>query len=110
MSAHRFGSAPDQGSAWKDTLLVSMPLEVVTCPAGGARWQAAIPGVAGEAAWLINPEDTDELVTALVDFTRDDDRRAEFSRRGRLRAAQFSWAEAAEKTWQVYRELAAGRP
>jgi glycosyltransferase involved in cell wall biosynthesis len=72
--------------------------------------RSAIPEVAGEAAWLINPEDTEELAGALVALTRDPDRRAELSRRGLARTAEFTWAEAVEKTWQVYRELADARP
>jgi glycosyltransferase involved in cell wall biosynthesis len=61
--------------------------------------------VAGDAAWLVDPEDTDELADALVALTQDPERRADLSRRGLARAAQFTWAEAVEKTWQVYREV-----
>jgi glycosyltransferase involved in cell wall biosynthesis len=72
--------------------------------------RSALPEVAGDAAWLVDPEDTGELAAALVALTRDPDRRADLSRRGLARAAEFSWAEAVEKTWQVYRELADGGP
>jgi glycosyltransferase involved in cell wall biosynthesis len=61
--------------------------------------------VAGEAAWLVNPESTEELANALVELTRNPDRRAALSRLGLQRAAQFSWDQAVEQTWQVYREL-----
>ena len=67
--------------------------------------RAAVPEVAGDAAWLVNPEYTDELANALVELTRSPDRRAELSRLGLRRAAQFSWNQAVEQTWQVYREL-----
>jgi glycosyltransferase involved in cell wall biosynthesis len=67
--------------------------------------RSAIPEVAGDAAWLVDPEDTDELADALVALTQDPERRADLSRRGLARAAQFTWAEAVEKTWQVYREV-----
>ena len=72
--------------------------------------RSAVPEVAGDAAWLVDPEDTEELTGALVALTRDPERRADLSRRGLERAARFTWAEAVEKTWQVYRELADGRP
>jgi glycosyltransferase involved in cell wall biosynthesis len=72
--------------------------------------RSAVPEVAGDAAWLVDPEDTEELAGALVALTRDPERRAELSRRGLARAAQFTWAEAVEKTWQVYRELADDGP
>jgi glycosyltransferase involved in cell wall biosynthesis len=68
--------------------------------------RSAVPEVAGDAAWLVNPEDAEELGSALLALTRDPERRAELSRRGLERAAQFTWGEAVEKTWQVYRELA----
>jgi glycosyltransferase involved in cell wall biosynthesis len=75
-----------------------------------ASKRSAIPEVAGDAAWLVDPEDTEELAGALVALTRDQERRADLSRRGLARAAEFTWADAVEKTWQVYRELADGRP
>ena len=72
--------------------------------------RAAVPEVAGDAAWLVDPLDTEELADAMVALTRDAERRAELSRRGLERAARFTWGEAVEKTWQVYRELADGKP
>ena len=72
--------------------------------------RSAIPEVAGDAAWLVDPEDTEELAGALLALTRDPERRADLSHRGLARAAQFTWAEAVEKTWQVYRELGDGGP
>ena len=72
--------------------------------------RSAIPEVAGDAACLVDPEDTEELAGALLALTRDPERRADLSHRGLARAAQFTWAEAVEKTWQVYRELGDGGP
>jgi glycosyltransferase involved in cell wall biosynthesis len=72
--------------------------------------RSAVPEVAGDAAWLVNPEDTEELAAALVALTRDAGRRADLSRRGLAQAAKFTWGDAVEKTWQVYRELAGGKP
>lgn len=67
--------------------------------------RAALPEVAGDAAWLVNPEDTGELGDALLELTRNPERRAELSRRGKERAAQFTWPDAAARTWEIYREL-----
>jgi glycosyltransferase involved in cell wall biosynthesis len=67
--------------------------------------RSAVPEVAGEAAWLVNPECTDELANALAELTRNPERRAELARLGILRASEFSWDRAVEQTWQVYREL-----
>jgi glycosyltransferase involved in cell wall biosynthesis len=67
--------------------------------------RSAVPEVAGDAAWLVNPEDLEELTDALVTLTRDHERRADLSRRGFQRASQFSWLDAVEQTWQVYRAV-----
>jgi glycosyltransferase involved in cell wall biosynthesis len=72
--------------------------------------RSAIPEVSGDAAWLVDPEDTGKLADALMALTRDPERRAELSRRGLARAGKFTWAEAVEKTWQIYSELAVGGP
>jgi glycosyltransferase involved in cell wall biosynthesis len=72
--------------------------------------RSAIPEVAGDAAWLVDPEDTEELADALVALTQDPERRADLSHRGLARAGEFKWGTAVEKTWQVYRELADGGP
>ena len=72
--------------------------------------RSAVPEVAGDAAWLVDPEDTEELADALVALTLDRERRAELSRRGLARAAKFTWVGAVEKTRRVYGELADGRP
>jgi glycosyltransferase involved in cell wall biosynthesis len=75
-----------------------------------ASRRSAVPEVAGDAAWLVDPEDTAELAAALVALTQDPERRADLSRRGLEQAAKFTWDDAVEKTWQVYRELADGGP
>ena len=67
--------------------------------------RSAVPEVAGEAAWLVNPEHTEELANALIELSHNPERRAELSRLGLQRASQFSWDHAVEQTWQVYREL-----
>ncbi len=73
-------------------------------PVVAAR-SSALPEVAGEAAWLVDPVRVEELAGALRALGRDEALRDEYVRRGRLRAAQFRWEEAVQKTWAVYREL-----
>ncbi len=67
--------------------------------------RSALPEVAGEAAWLVNPEDSGAWRAALVELTRDPDRRAALSSAGISRASEFSWRDAVEKTWRIYCEL-----
>lgn len=63
--------------------------------------------VGGNAVTVVDPLDTAALGDALTSLARDRDRRAEMSRRGLARAAEFSWQRAATETLAVYRHVAA---
>jgi glycosyltransferase involved in cell wall biosynthesis len=68
--------------------------------------RSALPEVAGNAAMLADPEDTDALAHALQLLTGSIDLREEYRRKGVERAGEFSWGKTIESTWSVYRELA----
>jgi glycosyltransferase involved in cell wall biosynthesis len=68
--------------------------------------RSALPEVAGDAALLVDPTETDEIARALRSLALDRDLQLEFSRRGKLRAAAFTWPAAVSNTFAVYRELA----
>jgi len=70
----------------------------VVCSASGA-----LPEVVGDAALLHAPRDADALASQMAALWNDPAARAELSRRGRARAAQFSWRTAAQETRMVYR-------
>lgn len=72
----------------------------------GAR--AALPEVCGDAALLVDPEDTAAIAEGLTRLATEDALRAELRARGLARAQQFTWADAVAKTWEVYRELVGG--
>jgi glycosyltransferase involved in cell wall biosynthesis len=67
--------------------------------------RSALPEVAGDAALLVNPEDTDELRRALAEVTGSEDLRRELSQRGLERAKSFRWEDAVRRTWELYGEL-----
>ena len=67
--------------------------------------RSAIPESAGDAAVLVDPDDHDALGEELERLLDDEDARAELIRRGRARAAEFTWEVAARRTWDVYEEL-----
>ncbi|HEY1755372.1 MAG TPA: glycosyltransferase family 1 protein [Bryobacteraceae bacterium] len=67
--------------------------------------RSAIPEVAGDAALLVDPEDVEELGAALKRLAGDEALRQDLARRGRDRAAEFTWENAVEQTWKVYQEL-----
>src|SRR5919204_6833381 len=52
--------------------------------------RSSMPEVAGGAAELVDPEDTDALAAAMARLSRDAARREELRRRGLARARQFS--------------------
>lgn len=67
--------------------------------------RSALPEVAGDAALVVNPTDTGALAAALRRAIEDTALRGELIRKGRARAAQFTWANAAIQTLAVYRSL-----
>ena len=67
--------------------------------------RSALPEVAGDAALLADPLDTESLTQALRRLTTDEALRADLRERGLRRAKQFPWEEAVRKTWDVYDEL-----
>ncbi len=71
--------------------------------------RSALPEVAADAALLVDPFDVESIAEALRTVTENEELRIDLSRRGRTRALRFSWKEAVEKTWDVYRELLGGR-
>lgn len=66
---------------------------------------SALPEVCGDAAVFVNPLSAAELGQVLRKLAGNPEERQMLIERGRLRAAQFTWASAVERTWQVYREL-----
>ena len=67
--------------------------------------RSAMPEVAGDAALLVDPLDTNAIAANLASLAGDAALRDDLARRGLDRARQFSWQSAVEKTWQVYREI-----
>src|SRR5713101_8608320 len=55
-----------------------------------ASREASLPEVAGDAALLVDPYDTDQIARAIATIVNDADLRAELSRRGPTQAAKFS--------------------
>jgi glycosyltransferase involved in cell wall biosynthesis len=63
----------------------------------------ALPEVAGDAALLHDPQDVAGLARVMRMMWSIDPVNADYARRGKERAAQFTWARAAQQTWEVYR-------
>lgn len=70
----------------------------------------SLPEVAGDAALLVNPEDVEALADAMVRLVDDQDLRDVMRARGFERVTHFTWAGAARRTMDLYRELCTETP
>jgi glycosyltransferase involved in cell wall biosynthesis len=67
--------------------------------------RSALPEVAGEAALLVDPTDLEAICAGLRELAGNEGLRQQLARRGKQRAAIFTWPGAISKTWSVYQEL-----
>lgn len=58
---------------------------------------SSMPEVAGEAAVLIDPEQTTDITAAMIRLLEDAELSQKLSKSGKHRAAQFSWQESARE-------------
>ena len=66
---------------------------------------ASVPEVAGDAAILVDPADTDGMASAILRLHDDTRLRASMIQKGTARAQDFSWATAANEHAELYREV-----
>jgi len=87
-------------------------LPVVEAMACGAPVVASnnssLPEVAGDAALLVDPLDSDALASGIARVLEDSVLHAELVDRGRIRSASFTWQSCAEKTLRVLRTVREG--
>ncbi len=67
---------------------------------------AAIPEITGDAALLVDPTDEAALAEAIWQALSSPSQRDEMTRRGRQRAAAFTWQRTADETIRVYQRVA----
>lgn len=85
-------------------------LEAMACGrAVACSSSSAMPEVADAAAILFDPQSTAEIVRAMADVLLDAELRARLERLGMHRAALFSWERAAQRTLDVYYDVAGAR-
>lgn len=66
---------------------------------------SALREVAGDAAILVDPRNSESIQDGLLRVIADSSLRETMISRGLARAAHFTWSKAVEETWEVYREL-----
>lgn len=67
--------------------------------------RSALAEVSGNAALHVNPENIEELATALNAAMESPELRNDLAARGLAWSANFTWRSTFEKTWNVYQEL-----
>jgi glycosyltransferase involved in cell wall biosynthesis len=72
--------------------------------------RSSLPEVGGDAVAYADPTSVAAIAGGLGALLSDPDRRAELSRRGRERAAQFSWAKSAEVALEAVETIALSSP
>lgn len=81
-------------------------LEAMACgtPVVAAN-RGSLPEIVEDAGLLFAPEDHVELAAAIERVLADGSLRADLIAKGRSRAADFTWAETARQTLEVYRQV-----
>lgn len=64
--------------------------------------ESSMPEVAGDAALLVDPYDTEDIRRAIGALAEDDDLRRDLSERGEVRAQEFSMEKFKERLGSVY--------
>lgn len=66
----------------------------------------SVPEVAGDAARLVDPRNTDAIRQAMQDLLEDDAARTKLARRGQERARSFTWQDCARRMIEVLETVA----
>ena len=66
---------------------------------------ASLPELAGEAAYFINPLNTEELAEAMMLFADDENLRGQYRTKGLEQAKKFNWDKTALETLEIYKSF-----
>ena len=64
--------------------------------------RASLPELAGEAAWIVDPDDVEGLAHGMGVLLEDVDQWQHYRQAGLERAAAFSWEQTAQETMEIY--------
>jgi len=65
----------------------------------------SMPEIAGEAAFLVDPKNPDDLSKAMYTLSENTALVSEMKRKGLLQAARFSWKKMAREYMEIYKEV-----
>ena len=63
---------------------------------------SALPEISGDAAYLVDPENIDDISFGLEKIANDSSLREKLVKKGKVRARDFSWDYSADKVWQIF--------
>jgi glycosyltransferase involved in cell wall biosynthesis len=66
---------------------------------------SSLPELAGDAAYYINPLDTEEMTNAMILFAENEDVRSKYKSAGFEQAKKFDWNKCALETLEIYKSL-----
>ena len=66
---------------------------------------SCLPEIYGDAALYFNPQNTEEIVKAILELLNNKDLRDKLVKRGYKRIKKFSWQKCAQETLEIYRSL-----
>lgn len=66
---------------------------------------SSVPEVAGDAAFLVDPKDTQAIAAAMTRLANDDELKKELRQKGKKQLAKFDWEKCARETLEVYKSL-----
>lgn len=66
---------------------------------------ASIPEIAGDAAYYVDPNDTEGIAKGMTELAGSEELRARLSATGRQQAQKFSWEKCARETLEVYKKI-----
>jgi glycosyltransferase involved in cell wall biosynthesis len=82
------------------------PLEAMACGVPViASSASSLPEVVGEAGLLVDPVDVGAISAALNRVLGDESLRASMRQAGIAQARGFTWARAAQQTWDLYEKM-----
>lgn len=66
---------------------------------------SSMPEIAGDAALLVNPENTADIRKKVEEILNDKSLKEELVKKGNRRAKEFTWEKTAAKTYELYKGL-----
>lgn len=84
----------------------SPPLEAMACGTPVITSNvSSLPETVGDAAFLVNPNQNEEIGEAIKTILTDSDLKTDLINKGIKRASQFTWEKCAKRTYNFYKEI-----